>query len=141
VTAGVVWRGEQVLIAQRPLDGLLGGLWEFPGGKQEPDESLVECLQRELHEELDIEVQVGQKLCIVRHAYTHFRVTVHAFECEYLPNREPQTLGVQDWRWVTPGELDDYAFPVVDRKIIAVLRDSWRQATFLGQTWIDRGDL
>jgi A/G-specific adenine glycosylase len=140
VTAGVIWRDERVLIAQRPLDGLLGGLWEFPGGKQEPDESLVECLQRELHEELGIEVQVGQKLTIVNHAYTHFRITVHAFECQYHSAREPQTLGVQDWRWVKLGELDNYAFPVVDRKITAVVRDSWRQASFLGHTKMDKED-
>jgi A/G-specific adenine glycosylase len=83
---------------------------------------------------------VGQKLCIVRHAYTHFRITVHAFECEYHSTREPQTLGVQDWRWVTLVELDDYAFPVVDRKIMAVVRDSWRQASFLGHTRMERGE-
>ena len=131
VTAGVIWRGEKLLLAQRPLDGLLGGMWEFPGGKQEPGETLVECLERELGEELGIEVDVGQQLTVVRHAYTHFRVTVYAFECRYRSDRDPTALAVHDWRWVTPDELDDYALPVVDRKIAAIVREGWRQASFL----------
>ena len=133
VTAGVIWRGERVLIAQRPLDGLLGGMWEFPGGKVEEGETLPECLQRELREELEIEVQVGPQLTVVRHAYTHLRVTVYAFECQYDVPDEPRATGVEDWRWVTLDELDDYAMPVVDRRIVAVLRESWRQSSFLGR--------
>jgi A/G-specific adenine glycosylase len=130
VTAGVIWRGDYVLIAQRPLDGLLGGLWEFPGGKQEPGETLPECLERELREELDIEVSVGERVAVVRHAFTHFRITVYAFECQYRSLGEPRSIGVNDWRWVTLAELDNYAIPVVDRKIISVVRDSWRQSSF-----------
>jgi A/G-specific adenine glycosylase len=130
VTAGVIWRGEKLLLAQRPLDGLLGGMWEFPGGKQEPGETLVECLERELGEELDIEVDVGQQLTVVHHAYTHFRVTVYAFECRYRSERDPAALAVHDWCWVSPDELDDYALPVVDRKIAAIVREGWRQASF-----------
>ena len=127
VTAGVIWRDGRLLIAQRPLDGLLGGLWEFPGGKQQPNETLPECLHRELCEELDIKVEVGAKLAVVRHAFTHFRITVYAFECRYLSTGDPKTLDVHDWCWVTPDELDDYALPVVDRKIAGIVRDSWRQ--------------
>jgi A/G-specific adenine glycosylase len=127
VTAGVIWRDGQVLIAQRPLDGLLGGLWEFPGGKQESGETLRECLQRELYEELGIRVEVGKKLAVINHAFTHFRITVHAFECQYRSTKEPQSIGVRDWRWVTLDQLDAYAFPVVDRKIISGLRTPWQQ--------------
>jgi A/G-specific adenine glycosylase len=131
VTAGVIWRDEKLLLAQRLLDGLLGGMWEFPGGKQEPGETLVKCLKRELFEELRIDVDVGQQLTVVRHAYTHFRVTVYAFECRYRSPQEPVSIDVHDWRWITPDELDDYALPVVDRKIAAVVREGWRQASFL----------
>ncbi|MBN1642639.1 MAG: A/G-specific adenine glycosylase [Anaerolineae bacterium] len=127
VAAGVIWQDERLLIAQRPLDGLLGGLWEFPGGKQEPGETLPECLQRELREELDIEVTVGTKITVVRHAFTHFRVTVYAFDCRYRSAGPPKALGVRDWRWVTLEELDDYALPVVDRKIAAAVHERWRQ--------------
>jgi A/G-specific adenine glycosylase len=142
VAAGVIWRGDpqaaegRMLIAQRPLDGLLGGLWEFPGGKQEAGETLPECLRRELREEMDIQVEVGRRLTTVRHAFTHFRITVHAFECCYLSAEDPKSIGVRDWRWVRPAELDDYAFPVVDRKIIAVLRDPDRPPA--QQTFLDR---
>ena len=127
VAAGVIWQDGLLLIAQRPLDGLLGGLWEFPGGKQEPGETLPECLQRELREELDLEVSVGQKLTVVRHAFTHFRITVYAYECRCLSEDDPKALGVDAWQWVTPSELDDYALPVVDRKIAAVVSDTWHQ--------------
>jgi A/G-specific adenine glycosylase len=124
VTAGVIWRGDLLLIAQRPLDGLLGGMWEFPGGKREPGESLPECLVRELREEMQIEVDVGRPLTVVKHAFTHFRITVHAFECQYRSAGEPERIGVHDWRWVHPSELDALAFPVVDQKIVAVLREN-----------------
>ena len=97
VAAGVIWREDRLLIAQRPLDGLLGGLWEFPGGKREPGESLPACLQRELREELDIEVDVGDKITVVRHAFTHFRITVYAFDCRYTSVGDPKPLGVKDY--------------------------------------------
>lgn len=122
VTAGLIWneRGE-LLIAQRPLEGLLGGLWEFPGGKVEPGETYEDCLRRELREELGIEVAVHDLFCVVRHAFTHFSITLHTFNCRYLGG-EPQTLGVQDFAWVLPGRLDAYAFGKADRQVIAHLR-------------------
>lgn len=123
VASGIVWRDGRVLIAQRPLDGLLGGLWEFPGGKQEAGETLPQCLQRELGEELAIEVEVGELLARVEHAFTHFRITLYAFECRWL-HGEPQRLGVADYRWVTLDELDQFAFPRTDRQVIEVLRGS-----------------
>lgn len=123
VAAGIIRDDSgRVLIAQRPLDGLLGGLWEFPGGKQEPDETLPECLQRELREELAIEVEVGAHFTSVKHGFTHFKITLHAFECRYLSG-EPQKVGVHDWAWVTEAELDHYSFGKADRQIIAALRD------------------
>jgi len=122
VAAGVIWDNQgHLLIAQRPAKGLLGGLWEFPGGKQEAGESLSECLQRELREELAISVTVGELIVSVKHAFTHFKITLHAFECRYLEG-PPQTLGCADWRWVVPNELDQFAFGRVDRHVIEVLR-------------------
>ena len=129
VTAGMIWneRGE-LLIAQRPLDGLLGGLWEFPGGKQEDGETLPDCLQRELREELAIEVEVGELFTRVEHGFTHFRITLHAFTCRYVSG-EPQALGVRDWKWVLPGELSRYSFGKADRQVIDAL-DSRRGMLF-----------
>ena len=120
IAAGVIWCNRLVLIAQRPLSGLLGGLWEFPGGKREPGESLEECLRREVCEELAIEVQVGPLLATVEHAYTHFRITLYTFHCQYVSG-EPQAIGCSTWRWVEPQELKDYAFPAANRTTLAAL--------------------
>ncbi len=126
VSAGLI-RDEngRLLIAQRPMDGLLGGLWEFPGGKQEEGETLEDCLVRELQEELAIKVEVNELFVVVNHAFTHFKITLHAFECLYLgampPYTEPQTLEAKDWAWVTEDELEKYSFGKADRQVIASL--------------------
>lgn len=124
VTAGMIWneRGE-LLIAQRPLDGLLGGLWEFPGGKREADETLPDCLRRELREELAIDVEVGELFVVVKHGFTHFDITLHAFTCRLAADSgAPQALGVRAWAWSTPEQLDAYSFGKADRQVIAELR-------------------
>ncbi len=124
VAAAVIWRDDgRFLIARRPLDGLLGGLWEFPGGKQDPGESLPDTLRREIREELALEIAVGAPLVSVKHAYTHFRITLHAFHARHVGGA-PQHLGVADHAWVTLGDLDKYAFARTDRKIIASLREN-----------------
>lgn len=120
VVAGLIWKGDQLLIAQRTSEGLLGGLWEFPGGKQEEGETLEECLAREIGEELAIEIEVGECLAVVDHGFTHFSITLHAFRARYLSG-EPQTIGCAAWRWVDPGELDQYAFSRADRRVIEEL--------------------
>ena len=128
VAAGII-RDEQgrLLIAQRPMDGLLGGLWEFPGGKQEQGETLPDCLRRELREELAIEVEVGEFFVKVKHGFTHFKITLHAYECRYLgampPYTEPQAIAVADWAWVTEAELAQYSFGKADREIIRALAE------------------
>ncbi len=123
VTAGVIWKKDQVLIAQRRLDDMLGGLWEFPGGKQQEGESLAECLQREILEELDFVIEVGEPLVTVKHAYTHFRITLHAFHCCYRSGR-PRAVEVQDFAWVSLDQLDLYPVAVTDQRIIAALLES-----------------
>ncbi len=125
VAAGVVWHATdpgRFLIAQRPVGGILGGLWEFPGGKQEPGEALPQTLARELQEELAIQVAVGEKFTQVKHAFTHFRITLHAFHARHLAG-EPRCIGVDDWRWVTLADVDSFAFARTDRAIIAALRN------------------
>jgi A/G-specific adenine glycosylase len=121
VTAAVIRRNGRVLIAQRPLGGRLGGLWEFPGGKQERGETLPQCLRREIKEELGLRIKVGRLITTVEHAYTHFKITLHAFECEVQSGRA-QALQVEDFKWVRMSELDRYAFAKTDLKIIERLR-------------------
>ena len=118
VTAAVIRRNGRILITQRPQDGLLGGMWEFPGGKVEPGEDLAACLQREICEELGVDISVGEPRGVYRHAYTHFKVTLHAFECRLAPeNQSLQMLGVAAIRWITFSELDDYPMGKIDRQI------------------------
>ncbi len=117
VTAAVITRGGRVLIAQRPSGGLLGGLWEFPGGKLEPGESLHACLQREIREELGAAIQVGPSLGVYRHAYTHFQVTLHAFRAWLLAGESPRPVQVQALRWVQLEELTSFPMGKIDREI------------------------
>ena len=110
----------RVLVAQRPEEAMLGGLWEFPGGKREEGESLPACLRRELKEELNVTVTVEEKLIVVRHAYTHFRITLYAFICR-LEAGEPVCLACKDFRWATLEEIRALPMAVTDRKIAEAL--------------------
>ena len=116
VAAGILERDGKILIAQRPAEGLLGGMWEFPGGTQEDGEDLPACLRRELREELGIGVEVAEPFGIYQHAYTHFKVTLHAFFCR-LTEGEPQPLEATELRWVTVPELKNFPMGKIDRRI------------------------
>lgn len=120
VTAAVILRAGKVLLTRRPANGLLGGLWEFPGGKQEEGETLPECLQREIREELGVEIKVDEALGIYRHAYTHLKVKLHAFFCTLLQG-EPQPLQADDLTWAALSELPRFAMGKIDRQIAADL--------------------
>jgi A/G-specific adenine glycosylase len=121
VAAAVTVRADgRVLVAQRNIGDMLGGLWEFPGGKREEGETLVECLVREMREELDVEVGVDESLIVVEHAYTHFRITLHAFRCRLVAG-EPRCLDCAAFRWATRTELEPLPMSVVDRKVAQAL--------------------
>jgi len=111
----------RVLIDQRLEEGLLGGLWEFPGGKQEPGESIEATIRRELREELAIEAEVGEELITLEHAYSHKRLRFVVHLCRWQAG-EPAPLASQQVRWVDPTELDAYPFPAANARIIAALR-------------------
>jgi A/G-specific adenine glycosylase len=116
----VIRRRGKVLIARRPEGKLLGGLWEFPGGKREHGESLPACLRRELREELGVTARVGREMAVFHHTYTHFRVTVYAFECRLLRGK-PRALESDEIRWVPPRELGGYPMGKVNRLISRLL--------------------
>jgi A/G-specific adenine glycosylase len=120
VTAAVFQKGGKVLIGQRPQNGLLGGMWEFPGGKQEPGEDLPTCLRREIAEELGVEIQVGESFGIYKHAYTHFRVTLHAFLCT-LNGDQPLEKEHTELRWAVLSELEEFPMGKIDRQIASQL--------------------
>ena len=129
VSAAVILRDGKVLLARRPSKGLLGGMWEFPGGKIEKDETLEECLAREILEELDAMIQVGEPFGVYQHAYTHFRITLHAFLCELIQS-EPKPLEAAELAWVSPRSLPQYPMGKVDRQIARklILRENERDA-------------
>ncbi|PWL22005.1 MAG: A/G-specific adenine glycosylase [Synechococcus sp. XM-24] len=110
----------EVLIDQRLNEGLLGGLWEFPGGKQEPGEAIEVTISRELQEELAIEVQVGEELISLDHAYSHKRLRFVVHLCHWRSG-DPQPLASQQVRWVKPQQLNEFPFPAANARIIAAL--------------------
>ncbi len=120
VAVGVIWKRGRILIAQRLADEMLGGLWEFPGGHRERNESLQACVRREVREELDIRIKVEEEFAAVDHAYSHFKITMHAFHCRWVSGR-PRAIGCAAWKWVLPRELSAYAFPKANRKLITQL--------------------
>jgi A/G-specific adenine glycosylase len=121
VTAAIIQRDQKILLAQRPPDGLLGGLWEFPGGKQEKNESLEQALYREIEEELACQIKVGAPFGIYKHAFTHFKITLHAFLCELIQG-EPYPVEASQIVWIESSQLMDYPMGKVDRQIAEKLR-------------------
>ncbi|MGE3151848.1 MAG: (deoxy)nucleoside triphosphate pyrophosphohydrolase [Nitrospiraceae bacterium] len=121
VAAGVIGQGGRYLIAKRKADAHLGGLWEFPGGKCDSGEDPVDCLKRELWEELAVRISLPIPLCVVNHDYPERRVELHFFRCR-IEAGEARPLGCSELRWVTPGELSDFAFPPADAELIERLQ-------------------
>lgn len=112
-------RGE-LLLQRRPEEGLLGGLWTFPGGRvAEEDDGLWEALQRLLRESLALEVQQGATLAPVQQEFTHFRMTLHARECQLL--RGPDGKAAPTLAWARPEALAGYSFGRAERRLIATL--------------------
>ncbi len=131
IAVGLVIDGaSRVLIQRRPDDAMLGGLWEFPGGKVEEGETPGEACARELREELAIEVEVGAPIARVDHAYSHFRITMHAFRCRLVAG-EPLSDAGEPVEWVSIDALDDYAFPRANRRVIEALIDEARAPRLL----------
>ena len=120
VAVAVIYKNGRILIDKRKPDGLLGGLWEFPGGKVRKDESLEAALSREVREELGVTIRILRPLATVQHSYSHFSVTLHAFECAYAAGK-PRCHTCVDYKWVHPEQLRNFAFPAANKKIIAAL--------------------
>lgn len=105
------------LITRRTAGTHLAGLWEFPGGKREPGETLAECLRRELGEELGAEFEVGEKVETITWRYPEKVVVLHFYRCRWLRGQLEPREG-QTHLWVEPGHLGDYEFPPADRSLI-----------------------
>jgi A/G-specific adenine glycosylase len=120
IAAGVIWRKDRVLITRRKPDGLLGGLWEFPGGKILAGETAEAACIREIKEETGLSVAVTGRLSRVKHAYTHFRIVMDVFCCRYLAGRI-RLADATDHRWIKLEQLDDYPFPKANHKFFKAL--------------------
>jgi mutator protein MutT len=123
VAAGLIFRKGKLLITQRPAGSHLQGLWEFPGGKCESNETLPECLQREIFEELGVAVNVRGCLETLEHAYPEKTVRLSFFRCE-LAVGEPEGMEGQAIAWISPEQLGDYSFPEADAKLLQKLHDN-----------------
>ena len=121
VVAALIGEGDRFLIGQRPEHKARGLLWEFVGGKTEPGESKEQALIRECREELDVEIQVGDVFLEVTHEYTDLTVHLTLFHASIVRGI-PQKLEHQDLRWITPQEIENYAFCPADQVILDKLR-------------------
>jgi len=121
IAVGVLRNSQGELFAQRrPENGLLGGLWEFPGGKRESGESMEDACRRELKEELGIDVKVGELLTTIPQVYSHFKITLYAFRCDILSG-SPESSRDLPIAWIAADRLEEYAFPKANRKLIEKL--------------------
>ncbi len=120
VAAALIVHEGRYLLTRRKADVHLGGLWEFPGGKREPGESLEECLRRELREEVGIEITEPVPFQIIRHAYPEKTVELHFFRCS-IKDGYPRPLGCDALRWVPPEELTQVPLPPADRPLVDAL--------------------
>ena len=123
VSAGLVFRHGKLLITQRHANAHLGGLWEFPGGKREGDETFEQCLVRELREELGIEVELGELVESLTHAYPEKTVVLKFFRCRWKQN-EPRAIDCLALKWVSASELRNYEFPAADARLLQMLQKS-----------------
>lgn len=120
IAVGVVWQDGKILIGRRKETQMLGGLWEFPGGKIKAGETPEAAVVRELFEETGLKTRVLHQYCIVKHAYTHFKITLHAYACEVLSGTaKPNTT--DELKWVQPNALHDYPFPTANKKVILAI--------------------
>ena len=122
VCAAVIHHQNKILITLRPEDKKLGGYWEFPGGKIETQESPEEVLKRELQEELDIEVDVGELLETIYHSYDWGNVVILAYWCHWI-NGDIKHLEVADHCWVAVEKLLEYDILAADQPIIQKIQE------------------
>lgn len=116
VGVGVIWKNGEILITKRKKNTLLGGLWEFPGGKQKNNENIEECIQREIFEELSINVKVLNYITTVEHKYSHFSITLHAYHCAFEKGKIKCNTA-EKWKLIKPDQLIKLPFPKANHYI------------------------
>lgn len=122
VSAGLIRKDDKYLIAKRRKGSHLAGYWEFPGGKLEQGESLQDCLEREIEEELGIKIRAGRVVLTIEYSYPDKTITLHVMNGSVLSG-EPRALECQALKWVETDDLQNYDFPPPDMKVIAYLKN------------------
>ena len=121
IVAGVIHRGNRVLITQRKPEGLLGGLWEFPGGKIGVKETPEQACVRAIREETNLLVEPIEYLTRVKHGYTHFKIVMDVFHCDYRSGEVVLNEAV-DYRWIAADQIDQFPFPRSNHKFIPLIQ-------------------
>lgn len=120
IVIAAIKKNGRYLLGKRPPDGMLGGLWEFPGGKVETKESHEAALHREIDEELGVKIEIIESLGKVDHAYSHFKITLHIYICKHLSGT-PSPKAHTELKWVSQKQFENYAFPKANHKFLAKL--------------------
>jgi A/G-specific adenine glycosylase len=120
ISTGIVIKNGKLLVTRRKLSGLLGGLWEFPGGKRRKGETARAACIREIKEETGLDISISSFLTRVKHAYTHFTIEMDVFYCDYISG-EVTLNGPIDYQWITLSEIKRFAFPKANHKFIPLI--------------------
>ena len=117
MVAGVVYKRKKILLVRRPDEGFLGGLWEFPGERCRTTETAPEACRRAVLDRAGLKVAVGEPITRVRHAYTHFKITLEVFACRWESGRV-HLDGPVAFRWVQPHDLQGFPLPGAMKKVL-----------------------
>jgi A/G-specific adenine glycosylase len=120
ISVGIIFKNKKVLITRRKNEGLLGGLWEFPGGKVQPGENSQLACVREIKEEINLSVEIEKYFTTIKHAYTHFKIVMDVYICKYKSGRI-KLRSAQDFRWIMIAEIKKYPFPGANHKFLPKL--------------------
>ena len=126
MVAGVIHKDGMILITQRKPEGLLGGLWEFPGGKTQAKETAEQACVRAIREETNLHVEQTAYLTRVKHAYTHFKIVMDVFHCHYRSGEVVLNEAV-DYRWINVDQIDQFPFPRSNHKFIPLIRSGGKE--------------
>lgn len=116
VIVGMIWKNNKILISKRKKEGLLGGLWELPGGKKNNQENHFECLTREIYEELNIKVKINNNIGLIKHHYSHFGINMTGYHCDYKSG-SPKAITSDEIKWIALDEIKRHPFPKATLKL------------------------
>jgi len=119
VSVGIIWKANKILISKRKKDGLLGGLWELPGGKKQRKENDSECLKREIKEELGISIKIKNEIGKIKHHYSHFSINLTGYKCDYFSGKT-KAYSSEKIKWISVDEIVKYPFPKSTLKLFII---------------------